>query len=185
MVGMKSGRTIGEKRERLETASERASIKKKAKKRRFLRIFSTTLGFVVIAICAAMLFFWIFRGDDNPGMSYRPTIVVPYAPTVEVIDEDAGSEAELSSSMKEYIGQAEADFRELGYISTKVVRPVGSIRELDFYLEGYAGFIKLTTDRGTGVSVEDADRMIRYLTGQGITDFQYIDVRLSGQAYWK
>lgn len=184
MVGIKSGRTIGEKRERLETASERAASKKKAKKRQFLRLLLTILGFVVGITAAVALFMLIFRGDDNLS-SYQPTVTVPYAPTVEVIDEDAGGQAVLSSSMKEYIGQAEADFRELGFTPTKVVRPAGSIRELDFYLDDYSGFIKFTTDRGTGVSVEDADRMIRYLAGQGITDFQYIDVRLPNQAYWK
>ena len=187
MVGIKSGRTIGEKRERLETASERAVAKKKAKKHRTLRILFTSLIFIAIAAASIFLFFTIFHGDndDLSDDAYQPTLVVPYAPTIEVIDEDAGGQAVLSDSMKEYIGQAEADFRELGYIPTKVVRPVGSIRELDFYLDGYTGFIKLTTDRGTGVSTEDADRMIRYLAGQGNTSFQYIDVRISGQAYWR
>ena len=63
--------------------------------------------------------------------------------------------------------------------------PAGAIREIDFYLDGYNGFIKFTLDRATGVSVEDTDRMIRYLAGKGISDFQYIDVRLDGKAYWR
>ena len=40
-------------------------------------------------------------------------------------------------------------------------------------------------DRGTAVSVEDADRLLRYLAGQGITNFEYIDVRLPHKAFWK
>ena len=40
-------------------------------------------------------------------------------------------------------------------------------------------------DRDTAVSVEDADRMLRYLSDQGTVEFQYIDVRLPHKAYWK
>ena len=109
-----------------------------------------------------------------------------YAPTIEVIDEDAAATSgEITSRMSEYIGQAETEFREYGYKPIKAVLPTGSIREVDFYLDGYNGYIKMITDRGAGVSVEDADRMLRYLTGQGISDFNYIDVRISGKAYWK
>ena len=109
-----------------------------------------------------------------------------YAPTIEIIDENAAAASEgISGRMKDYIGQAEADFRSLGYKPTKAVLPSGSIREIDFYLEGYDGFIKMVVDRETAVSVEDADRMIRYLKSREITKFGYIDVRLSGRAYWK
>lgn len=87
--------------------------------------------------------------------------------------------------MKAYIARAEQDFRDLGYTPVKAVIPTGSVREIDFYLENYSGFIKTTVDRDTAVSVEDADRMLRYLAGQGTTEFTYIDVRLSGKAYWK
>ena len=87
--------------------------------------------------------------------------------------------------MSEYIGQAEVDFRALGYTPVRAVLPAGAIREVDFYLEGYPGYIKLITDRGSAVSVEDADRMLRYLASIEATDFQYIDVRLDGKAYWK
>ncbi|MDO4508168.1 MAG: hypothetical protein Q4B65_02170 [Candidatus Saccharibacteria bacterium] len=178
---MRSGRTIGEKRERLETASERAAIHKKNQKRKKFRFSFTVLGFAVVTllIIFAVLPLLNNREEDEP---YTPTIVVPYAPTIEVIDEDNGG---ITSRMKEYIGQAEADFRELGYMPVKAVIPTGSIREIDFYLDGYTGHIKLTLDRGTAVSVEDADRTIRHLAGNGINDFQYIDVRIEGKAYWK
>ena len=40
----------------------------------------------------------------------------------------------------------------------------------------------MNIDRGAGVSVEDADRMIKYLNGGG---FEYIDVRVEGKGYYK
>jgi hypothetical protein len=79
----------------------------------------------------------------------------------------------------------EVDFRDLGYKVVKAVIPSGSIREVDLYIEGKNGFIKTTIDRGTAVTVEDADRVIRYLAERGIGDFEYIDARVEGRAFWK
>ena len=87
--------------------------------------------------------------------------------------------------MNTYIARAEKDFRDLGYTPTKAIIPSGSIREVDLRLDGYTGFIMMTIDRGSAVSAEDADRMIRYLSGMGVSDFSYIDVRIDGKAYWK
>ena len=186
---IRSGRTIGEKREKLETASERAAAHKKIKRRQFFRSATMVVGFLIaIGLIAfiAVVFSESHLSDEEGNTATSTTVTVPYAPTIQVIDEDTGTGTDhLTDRMKEYIGQAEADFRELGYTPSKAVIPAGSIREVDFYLDGYSGFIKLLIDRGTGVSVEDADRMIRYLKGQGTTDYQYIDVRLDGKAYWK
>lgn len=182
---MKSGRTIGERRERLETASERASLHKKVKFKKNMRLFITVVGFLL----ATALIIWLFStfsrsGEILPVVS--ETITIPYSPTIEIVDEDASATGgHITSRMKEYIGQAEADLRELGYVPVKAVIPTGTIREVNFYLEGHIGFIKMTIDRGTGVSAEDTDRMIRYLASIGVTDFQYIDVRIDGKAYWK
>ena len=186
---MRRGHTIAEKRERPETNSERLAVHKKIKRKQFSRIIITALGFILIVLIIVgigVLFSSSHRPDETGNTSTSTTITVPYAPTIEVIDEDTGSGTKhLTNRMKEYIGQAEVDFRDLGYIPSKVVIPAGGIREVDFYLDGFTGYIKLTIDRETGISVEDADRMIRYLKGQEITDFQYIDVRLDGKAYWK
>lgn len=182
---LRSGRTIAERRERLETASERIAARDKVHHKKRRRLVLTIIGFVACITVAVLAGLWLFRGKEQIA-EYTPTVYNPYAPTVEVIDEDAGiSDGKITSRMKEYIGMAEADFRELGYTPTKVVIPSGAIREVDFYLDGHPGRIKLTIDRGSGVSTEDADRMLRYLAGQGITEFEYIDVRIDGKAYWK
>lgn len=180
----KSGRTIGERREKLETASERAAEHKKKEKRKKMRLSFTVIGFAAAAVIAVWAFNFFFRG--NTPENYSPTIEIPFVPTIEVIDEGASAGAEhITTRMKEYIGQAESDFRELGYTPVKAVVPRTGVREVDFYLDGHPGFIKLITDRGSGVSVEDADRMIRYLSSQGVTEYSYIDVRTDGKAYWK
>ena len=83
------------------------------------------------------------------------------------------------------IVQAEQDFKDLGYKPIRAEIPAGSIRQINFILDGITGYIKMTTDRDAAVSVEDADRMIRYLSGKEITTFEYIDVRVEEKGYWK
>lgn len=182
---IKSGRTIGEARERLETANERAAARKKDKRKNNLRIFFVTIGFILLALILVGLYLAFFNEGSGSKIANN-TVYIPYTPTIEVVDEDASATGgEITSRMSEYIGQFEVDFRALGLTPIKAVIPNGSIREVDFYLEGYSGFIKTLIDRGTAVTAEDTERMLRYLSEQGITDFEYIDVRLEGKAYWK
>lgn len=181
---LKSGRTIAEKREKLEKASERAEAHKKIKQRQIGRMVLTALGF--LAIAAGLIYigtFLVNNPDANPTVA---TTVASFEPTIEIVDEDATIAGhQISTRMKEYIGMLETDLKELGYTPKKAVIPTGSIREVDFYLDGYTGYLKTIIDRGTGVTAEDADRMLRYFEREGITEFQYIDLRIDGKAYWK
>lgn len=181
---IKSGRTIGERRERLETANERLAARAKVKKRQNLRVVITVVAFVVALI--AIIFFvvrFIKQREVNEVETAPTTVVKTYKPTIEVIDENGAGG--ITARMSEYIGQAEADFRDAGLTPTKAVIPAGSIREVDFYLDGVTGYIKTTIDRGTAVTVEDSERMLRYLASIGVSEFTYIDVRIDGKAYWK
>ena len=165
--------------------SERAVTNKKIKRRQISRVIFVSIVFIAIAVILIILgrSFFSKRELEQPA----PTIAATtYAPTIVILDEDAAATGGvISGRMKDYIGQAEADFKDLGYTPQKAVLPTGTVREIHLYLSGYTGFIKMTVDRPTAVSVEDADRMIRYLATQGITDFSYIDVRIDGKAYWK
>lgn len=181
----KMGRTIGEQREKLETKNERNFARKQDKKRQARRLIFTILGFVALVVLLIFLaFFFVGSGEPMPINAAEET-TTSAEPTIEIIDEDASAGGKITNRMTAYIAQAEQDFRDLGYKPVKAVVPTGSIREVDFYLEGHPGFIKTTIDRGSAVTAEDADRMLRYLAGQGTTEFTYIDVRLEGKAYWK
>ncbi len=181
-----SGRTIGEKRERLETKNERAAARKKDKKKKTMRVSFTVIGFAILAVILVILCFNFINSQKNEPIN-EVTIedYTDYQPTVEVLDENASTGGKITNRMNSYIRQAEADFRALGYNPTKVIIPNGFIRMVYFYLEGFNGYIKMTIDRGSAVSVEDADRLIRYLASQEVTDFEYLDVRTPGKAYWK
>ena len=183
--GIKLGRTIAGKRERLETSSERMAARKKVQKRKIIRLAATVLVFLVLFGIAGYFIISILNKDAELNEE-KAKIEVSFNPTIEIVDEDAAvSGKTMTARMRSYIGQAEIDFKDLGYHPVKAVVPSGSIREVDFYLDGVNGRIKTTIDRGTGVTIEDADRMIRYLTSIGVGEFEYIDVRVDGKAYWK
>lgn len=183
--GIKLGRTIAGKRERLETSSERMAARKKVQKRKIVRFSVTILIFLVFFGIAAYFMISMLNKDAELAED-EVKIEVSFNPTIEIVDEDAATSGKsITARMRSYIGQAEVDFKDLGYQPVKAVVPSGSIREVDFYLEGVSGYIKTTIDRGTGVTVEDADRMIQYLEDEDETDFEYIDVRIDGKAYWK
>ncbi|MDO4526914.1 MAG: hypothetical protein Q4B87_02365 [Candidatus Saccharibacteria bacterium] len=180
---LKSGRTIGERRERLETSSERLAARNKVKKRQDARVAITIIGFIIVIIAGIFLVVNLIKQKEAHEVDTATTVVEKtYSPTIEVVDENGGG---ITARMSEYIGQAEGDFREKGLIITRAVIPAGAIREVDFYLDGVTGFIKTTIDRSTGVTAEDAERMLRYLTSINVSDFTYIDVRIDGKAYWK
>lgn len=182
---LKSGRTIGERRERLETANERQEARKKVKKRQTFRVGFTVVLFTVVAVAVIVLIIIFLKNRAENEVETTPTVVVKtYQPTIEIIDENA-SAGGITTRMSEYIGQLETDLKDLSLTPVKAVIPAGSIREVDIYLDGYTGFIKTTIDRGTGVTAEDTERMLRYLREQGTGEFQYIDVRIDGKAYWK
>lgn len=181
---LKSGRTIGEQRERLETANEREQARQKLKRKNRARVALVTAGFLVLAAILAVIYFEFIYED--PSEPVAPPEEITYTPTIEIVDEDSSAAGgKITSRMQNYIGQAEVDYRALGYQPVKAVIPVGAVREVNFYLDGQPGYIKMYIDRPTAVSVEDADRMLRYLAGQGTTEFEYIDVRIPHKAYWK
>ena len=186
---IKSGRTIPGRREQLEKASERAVAHEKKRKKQIFRIVVTVVIFIVIFVILISTVLLLAKREPNeevtPTQALNNSSSVVYKPTIEIIDEDAISGGTITARMKNYIGQIEVDFRALGIVPIKAVIPTGSIREVDFYIENKTGFIKTIIDRDTAVSAEDTKRMLNYLESNGITDFDYIDVRVDGRAYWK
>lgn len=181
-ANVKIGRTISEKRERMETSSERLENWKKGKRKKTVRVLFVILGFVAVFGIIARYMGTLVA--EKTGEVEQGNTILPEKPNVPVMDLAAGNH-KITSRMNEFIVQAEQDFKELGYQLERVEIPVGSIRQMNFFVKDIAGYIKMTTDRGAAVSVEDADRMIRYLAGQGISQFEYIDVRVEEKGYWK
>lgn len=180
------GRTIGERREHLETANERAAAREKDKRRNRFRILTVSIAFIAFIGVLILLARIFFTPPAEPAVTTEPEPAISYEPTIEIVDSSASATGgKITSRMKSFIGMIESDLKEYGYKPVRAVIPVDSIREVDLYLEGYNGYFKTTIDRDAAVTAEDIDRMLRYLAGQGIADFEYIDVRTDGRAFWK
>ena len=170
------GRTISQEWERQESESERFAARKKQKQ---LKVVKLLLIIAVLGVIVAIVVFeisgWLDRREKVEAARNTPQ------PTVSVIDEDNSG---VTARMKEYVAVLEQDFADLSYKVNRAVVPSGKNREIHVFLDGYDFYIKFNIDRGTAVSAEDADRMIRYVKEKNITP-QYIDVRIEGKGYYK
>ncbi len=179
---MKRGQTVAGEREKAVSDSERQRVRRSVKNRKIRGVV-----FVLLA-CAAIAFLGVVSvrswldaymggnsGDDFSQEDYESL-------NIEIIDENNG---EITNGIKKYVWQISKDLADLGYTLEKVVLPVGMVREIDLNIKDFPGFIKTNSDRDTAVTAEDTDRMIRYLNDHGIGEVTYIDVRISGKAYYK
>ncbi len=192
---MRVGRTIAEERERIESESERLAAREFLKKQEAFRVSIFVVAVVAIFVLGVISVKNLIR---NSSFSESPaSLAVTYAPSVPVIDESGSSK--LSSRMSEFIGMVEADFKDLGFIVSRVAIPAGLAREVDVYVVAPGGgsedtssgasgelpyYFKMNIDRGSGVSVEDAERMYRYLSERGLNP-SYVDVRVEGKAFYR
>lgn len=106
----------------------------------------------------------------------------PVEPTVTIVDESTGNN--ISSRVKVFVARLEADAKDYNIKLDHVVLPFQKARELWVYFEGRDEYYKMTTERGSTVQIEDAERMIRYLDSKGLKP-SYVDLRVEGNAYYK
>lgn len=178
---LKSGRTIVAERERVESESERMQARRKAHRKH-------TTSVTIVLLMAAVLALTIYLGGKE---MMRQRDIVPsdggetyeYEIQAEVVDEGV-SDVHLSKRMQEFIAILEQDFQDIGYQVSRVTLPIGKGREVYVDLEGLDSYFKVSIDRSTAVSVEDAKRMIKYLEDNDIHP-SYVDIRVDGRAYYQ
>lgn len=177
-AAMRRGQTIVAERERVISDSERFAARKKAKQKRTNAYIIFGVFLVAVAVIVAMNWDGIFNGLVTPSVPE----VERYTPSVQI--EDESGSGLITQRMADYVGQMEQDFKDKGYTVSRAVVPSGKTREIDIYLEGREEYYKMNLDRGTAVSVEDAERMIRYLDEHDLHP-GYVDVRVTGKAFYK
>lgn len=158
-----------------ELGEERAELHRQTKRRHFTSVLVAMLMVAIMGLIA----YTSARGAVEEARRV-PEQKAEYHLQAELVDE-TGHE-QISGRMREFIGQVEQDFKEAGYTVSRVTLPAQTSREILVDLEGRKGYIKMTMDRGAGVGVEDAVRVINYL---GEREVEYMDVRLEGKAYFK
>ena len=106
----------------------------------------------------------------------------PLEPTVAIIDENVGDN--ISSRTKVFVARLEADAKDYNLKIDHVVLPFQKAREILVYFDGRKEYYKMTSERGSAVQVEDAERMMRYLDSKALAP-EYVDLRVEGRAYYK
>lgn len=110
-------------------------------------------------------------------------------PEVTVIDESGISNTSdvktvASGRFLQFIGRGVGFAKQEGLAIDQVIVPADTTRQVQFAIANKARTrIKLSVDRPVGEQVEDAVRAHQFLTKQG-TAVRYIDVRISGRAYY-
>ncbi len=174
---IKRGQTIVAERERAESESERMQIRKKVRRKRATSVVLVILMVTILGLLAYM---------GAKGVAEEVAQVTEknntYVIAAEIVDESGNSQ--ISSRTREYIGLLEQDFKDMGYTVTRVVLPAGMSRQLYVDLNGEEMYFKVSMDRDTAVTAEDAVRMLKYLRDKDIHP-SYVDVRLNGKAYYK
>lgn len=170
------GRTIAGEWERQESESERLLTRKKVKQKKAFKIISLI---IILAAIAGIIVMEVSVWVSNRAKEEAEAVVLK--PTIDVIDE---SETGVTSKMRDFVAQIERDYADIGLSANRAVIPAGKMREIHMFLNGYDFYVKLNIDRGTAVSAEDTKRMVEYIVGRDLHP-EYIDVRVSGKAYYK
>lgn len=177
---MKIGKTIGGEREKAISESERMLSRKKEEKR---KKFSVIIFFVILLFIAVLATGIIITAlHERKKAETAPASNKKYVPTVEIVDESGTGY--VTDKIKDFVGMLESDFKDLGYSVSRAIVPVGKTREIDVYLEGRNEYYKCQIDRNTAETAEDAIRMAKYLDSNNKTA-SYVDIRISGRAYYK
>lgn len=110
------------------------------------------------------------------------------SPSVQIVDE-SGVDLQLGQTIASnrflgYVGRTVALTAAQDYKVTQVIIPPGTTRQIELQIEGVAYPALLLIDRPVGEQVEDMVRSIRYFQQRDTTP-QYIDVRVSGKAFYR
>lgn len=135
---------------------------------------------------------WVLNGKneyvDGEGVIF--SINGFDTPKVTIVDQNNIALSKLdkkvitSNRFLVFVGQVVGTFAESNHTVTKATIPVLTTRQLHVKVSKTPYYIKMTVDRGAEEQVEDAVKVIRYLKAKGI-GATYIDVRVSGKAFYK
>lgn len=123
---------------------------------------------------------------DDKGIPFQ----VNYydSPAVKIVDNSGVPQttgtAVASGRFLRFVGRAVIQAKANGLTVSQAIIPANTTHEIEIMLEGRKFPIKLSLDRPVGEQVEDMQRAVSYFDTHSITP-TYIDVRVSGKAYYK
>lgn len=126
---------------------------------------------------------------DKEGVSFNRNYYA--APSVAIIDNSGAANANsdgkavVSERFLRFLGRLIALVNESGLGEVKEASlPKGTARQIDIKIEGRPYYVKTHIDRDPAATVEDIKRVAGYLTNKKLSA-SYIDVRISGRAFYK
>jgi len=109
-------------------------------------------------------------------------------PTVKVVDKSGiathDNQVVASGRFLAFMGKIIGRMESEGLPVVAITIPANTTRQVELSIQGKAYPVRFSTDRPTGEQAEDAARAVRYLDRQGYTP-EYVDVRVSGKAYYR
>jgi hypothetical protein len=134
---------------------------------------------------------WQINGQqyyvDSSGIPFKENYFS--SPSVQITDNSGisykvGTTAIASNRFLGFVGRVVALTKASGYTVTQALLPPNTTRELELRLKETSYYVKLSIDRPAGEQIEDMVSAIKYFTARGQSP-QYIDVRVSGKAFFK
>ena len=109
-------------------------------------------------------------------------------PEVSIVDNSGASlqkgTAIASKRFLSFVGRVVSLSKTNGYTVTQAILPTDTTRQLEVRLKEVGYLVKLSIDRPAGEQAEDMARSIKYFTAHGKAP-DYVDVRVSGKAFYK
>ena len=123
---------------------------------------------------------------DSTGIAFTRNYYA--APTVQIVD-NSGARAQTGQTVASnrflgFVGRTVGLAASQGIKVAQVIIPVSTTREVELRIEGASFPLKLTIDRPAGEQVEDIARALAWFKAQNKTP-QYVDVRVSGRAFYQ
>jgi hypothetical protein len=133
---------------------------------------------------------WSIRGTqqyvDATGTSFARNHYTK--PQVQIVDNSGiqveAGQAVASNQFLGFVGRVVGLANAQQYTVTQVIIPQGTTRQIELRIKDVSYAVKLSIDRPAGEQIEDMSRAITWLHKRGITP-QYLDVRVSGRAYYQ
>jgi len=133
---------------------------------------------------------WLIDGKqhfvDSDGIPFDKNYFE--TPVVQIVDNSGASvqsgSAIVSQRFLSFVGRVISQAKNNGYTVAQAILPLDKTRELDVHIKEGDYIVKLSIDRPVGEQVEDMSAAIRYFDSNKRRP-EYIDVRVSGKAFYK
>lgn len=123
---------------------------------------------------------------DSSGIPFEKNYFIE--PTLQIVDGSGISTkngvAVASNRFLGFVGRVVSLAKENGYTVVQAILPPDTTRQLEVKLAEGNYRVKLSIDRSAGEQVEDMIRAVKYFAAKGQVP-EYIDVRVSGKAFYK